>query len=100
MLTLRPNRLVTAPVPQSTVWLLTECMEAKGKRDLWVRQRPEVLAVLREQAIVQSTESSNRIEGVIEVIEKRCVTARGGLTASLLWIRSTTRAGSNSFRGC
>lgn len=39
-------------------------MEARGKQDLWIRQKPEVLRVLREQAIVQSAESSNRIEGV------------------------------------
>jgi Fic family protein len=39
-------------------------MEARGKQDLWIRQKPEVLRVLREQAIIQSAESSNRIEGV------------------------------------
>jgi Fic family protein len=39
-------------------------MEARGKQDLWIRQKPEVLQVLREQAIIQSVESSNRIEGV------------------------------------
>jgi Fic family protein len=39
-------------------------MEARGKQDLWLRQKPEVLEVLREQAIIQSVESSNRIEGV------------------------------------
>ncbi len=39
-------------------------MEAHGKQDLWIRQKPEVLDVLREQALVQSVESSNRIEGV------------------------------------
>jgi Fic family protein len=39
-------------------------MEARGKQDLWLRQKPEVLKVLREQAIIQSVESSNRIEGV------------------------------------
>lgn len=39
-------------------------MEARGKQDLWIRQKPEVLDVLREQAIIQSVESSNRIEGV------------------------------------
>jgi Fic family protein len=31
---------------------------------MWMRQRPEVLEALREQAIIQSSESSNRIEGV------------------------------------
>jgi Fic family protein len=39
-------------------------MEARGKQDLWIKQKPEVLLVLREQAIIQSVESSNRIEGV------------------------------------
>jgi hypothetical protein len=39
-------------------------MEARGKQDLWVKQRPEVLAALRDQAMIQSSESSNRIEGV------------------------------------
>jgi len=39
-------------------------MEARGQQDLWIRQKPEVLEVLREQAIIQSAESSNRIEGV------------------------------------
>lgn len=39
-------------------------MESRGKQDLWLRQKPETLAALREQAIIQSAESSNRIEGV------------------------------------
>src|SRR5215471_17342181 len=51
-------------VPIGTGWLLASCMEARGKQDLWIRQKPEVLRVLREQAIIQSAESSNRIEGV------------------------------------
>jgi Fic family protein len=48
----------------ATGWLLGTCMEARGKQDLWIKQKPEVLFVLREQAIIQSVESSNRIEGV------------------------------------
>jgi Fic family protein len=39
-------------------------MEARGKQDIWIHQKPEVLDVLREQAMIQSVESSNRIEGV------------------------------------
>lgn len=31
---------------------------------MWIRQKPEVLDALREQAIIHSVESSNRIEGV------------------------------------
>src|ERR1017187_3767736 len=64
MLKLDPSRLADLPIPIGTGWLLGACMEARGKQDLWIRQKPEVLAVLREQAIIQSAESSNRIEGV------------------------------------
>ncbi len=64
MSTLNPERLHDLSIPLSTSWLLSACMEAKGKQDLWIRQKPEVLEALREQAIVQSVESSNRIEGV------------------------------------
>ena len=64
VLTLNSKRFLETPLPLGTSWLLASCMEAKGKQDLWTRQKPEVLAVLRERAIVQSVESSNRIEGV------------------------------------
>ena len=64
MLTLDHSRLADPPIPIGTGWLLGACMEARGKQDLWLRQKPEVLEVLREQAITQSAESSNRIEGV------------------------------------
>lgn len=64
MLFLDPKKLAETSIPVSTGWLLGSCMEARGKQDLWVRQKPEVLEVLREQAIIQSVESSNRIEGV------------------------------------
>ncbi len=64
MLSLQADKLKKLSIPVSTSWLLGECMEAKGKQELWTRQRPEVLAALREQAVIQSTESSNRIEGV------------------------------------
>jgi len=39
-------------------------MEARGKQELWMRRKPEVLRALLQQAKVQSVESSNRIEGV------------------------------------
>jgi Fic family protein len=64
LLTLDAQKLAVKSVPLGTSWLLAACMEAKGKQDLWIRQKPEVLKVLRELAIIQSTESSNRIEGV------------------------------------
>ena len=64
MVTLNPDKLKALPIPISTGWLIGACMEAKGKQELWIRQKPEVIALLREQAIIQSVESSNRIEGV------------------------------------
>jgi Fic family protein len=64
MLSLDPKKLAETSIPVGTGWLLGSCMEARGKQDLWLRQKPEVLEVLREQAIIQSVESSNRIEGV------------------------------------
>ena len=64
MLTLNSNKLGALTIPMGTGWLLGSCMEARGKQDLWIRQKPEVLEVLREQATIQSVESSNRIEGV------------------------------------
>ncbi len=38
--------------------------EARGRQDLFVRQAPEELEALRQAAVIQSSESSNRIEGV------------------------------------
>ncbi|MGO8716599.1 MAG: Fic family protein [Smithella sp.] len=44
--------------------------EYRGKQELFQKQMPQVLNTLRQTAIIQSTESSNRIEG-ITVEEKR-----------------------------
>ena len=48
----------------STAWLLDGIAEAKGKQELFTSQSPQLLKTLREMALIQSTESSNRIEGV------------------------------------
>jgi Fic family protein len=39
--------------------------EYKGRQDLYRVQSPQVLQTLQEAAIIQSTEASNRIEGVV-----------------------------------
>lgn len=64
MLSFTSDKFAGVSIPLSTVWLLGSCMEALGKQELWIRRKPEVLEVLRELAIIQSVESSNRIEGV------------------------------------
>lgn len=48
----------------STTWFLSQCSEARGMQEMWKKVRPVVLNKLKESAIIQSTESSNRIEGV------------------------------------
>lgn len=63
-LSLDPDRLAAVSVPLGTSWLLGDCMEARGKQELWLRRKPELLETLRERAVIQSVESSNRIEGV------------------------------------
>jgi Fic family protein len=43
---------------------MTDVAEAKGRQTLYTRQSPQLLKALRETALVQSVESSNRIEGI------------------------------------
>ncbi len=64
MMTFRNQRLRDFAVPMGTNWLLNDIAEAKGKQALYTHQSPQVLKALREMALVQSVESSNRIEGV------------------------------------
>jgi len=86
-------------------WLLADCMEFRGKQDLWNRQRPEMLEALRQQAIIQSVESSNRIEGVTVSPDRlaplvlgkarprdRCEEELSGYRRALDWIYSRKSA--------
>src|SRR2546422_2492580 len=51
-------------IPTTTVWYLTDLSEACGKQELFNKQSPQRLKVLREHALIESAISSNRIEGV------------------------------------
>jgi Fic family protein len=44
--------------------------EYKGKQELFKQQAPQVLGTLRQAAVIQSTESSNRIEGITVPLER------------------------------
>lgn len=70
--TFNPKFLGNVLFHPSTTWLLSQCSEARGMQEMWSKVRPEVLKKLKESAIIQSAESSNRIEGV-EVEKKRLV---------------------------
>ena len=65
MKSFRNGRLRDVRVPVSTVWLLNDIAEYKGKQEVLTRQTPRFLKTLRDTAIVRSAESSNRIEGVV-----------------------------------
>lgn len=51
-------------LPLSAVWLMNSIAEYKGKQELYEKQSPQVLKTLLETALIESAESSNRIEGV------------------------------------
>jgi len=63
MMTFRRG-LANVALPMSTVWLMNDIAEAKGRQELYTQQAPQMLNALREMAMVESVESSNRIEGV------------------------------------
>ena len=73
MMTLRQLAAEPPALPMRTTWYLTDLAEARGKQELFTRQSPQKLKVLREHALIESAISSNRIEGV-EVDKSRVVT--------------------------
>ena len=52
-------------IPIATSWYLSDLSEARGKQELYTKQSPQKLKVLREHALIESAISSNRIEGVV-----------------------------------
>lgn len=64
MMSFRDDRLVREPIPMSIVKLVGRVEEFKGRQQLYYQQSPQMLESLRRVAIIQSTESSNRIEGI------------------------------------
>jgi Fic family protein len=64
MMTFRNERLKSFAIPAGSVWLMTDIAQSKGRQDLYTKQAPQILKALRDMALVQSVESSNRIEGI------------------------------------
>lgn len=58
------------PINQNLIRTIRLIGEYKGKQELFKEQSPQVLETLRKAAIIQSTESSNRIEGIIVSLER------------------------------
>ena len=53
------------PIPHSLLRTIRLLGEYRGKEALFKQQAPQMLESLRQIAIIQSTESSNRIEGIL-----------------------------------
>ncbi len=64
MMTLRQLAPGIETIPATTSWYLADLGEARGKQELFTGQSPQKLKVLRENALIESAVSSNRIEGV------------------------------------
>ena len=66
MMTMRQieSGVIAKSIPLPVTWYLSDIGEAKGKQELFARQSPQRLKVLREHAMAESVISSNRIEGV------------------------------------
>lgn len=65
MHSLSPDGLARLRFDSQQLATLRALGEYRGKQQLYVAQSPEVLRDLREVAVVESTESSNRLEGVV-----------------------------------
>jgi len=64
MMTFRQFTSKPKSIPATTSWYLADLGEARGKQDLFTKQSPQKLKVLRENAMIESAVCSNRIEGV------------------------------------
>ena len=59
--------LLDTAISHSLLMSMRAVGEFRGRQVLYSQQAPEVLETLRRAAMVQSVESSNRIEGIIAV---------------------------------
>jgi Fic family protein len=70
MKSFEPGFLENHPITHNLVQTIRLIAEFKGKQDLYKEQSPQLLETLRQAAIIQSTESSNRIEGITAPIDR------------------------------
>ena len=65
-----PGGIEAMPISFRLLRIVREIGEYRGRQDLFRQQSPQVLESLRQVALIQSTESSNRIEGVTAPVER------------------------------
>ncbi len=59
-----PGLIERQPITQNLLRTIRLISEYKGKQQLFKEQSPQVLETLQQAAIIKSTETSNRLEGV------------------------------------
>ncbi len=64
MSSFQPGFLESQSISPALLGAVRQIGEYRGKEELYANRAPQVLETLREAAIIASTESSNRIEGV------------------------------------
>jgi hypothetical protein len=60
MMTLRQFAAQPETIPATISWYLVDLGEARGKQELFTKQSPQRLKVLREHALIESAISSFR----------------------------------------
>lgn len=70
MMSFHPGAIEAMPIGFRLLRIVREIGEYRGRQDLFKQQSPQVLESLRQVALIQSTESSNRIEGVTAPVER------------------------------
>ena len=65
MTSLAPAYLSALAFNSADASVLKTLGEYRGRQDLFKRQTPQILRALRDEAVIESSESSNRIEGVV-----------------------------------
>jgi CRP-like cAMP-binding protein len=70
MKSFEPGFIERQTIPHGLLSTVRLIGEYKGKQDLYRKQSPQVLETLQQAAVIQSTESSNRIEGVTAPLER------------------------------
>jgi Fic family protein len=64
------KNLEALTIPHHLITIIRQIGEYKGKQELYKKQAPEMLENMRHVAIIQSTESSNRLEGITADINR------------------------------
>ena len=58
------RKIEEMPITIEVMNMISALHEYKGRQELYIETQPEILEILMEVARIQSTEASNKIEGI------------------------------------